>query len=202
MTWRPPPTSNGSVLSEPICFGGETVRLELQLDQVEIDRRLAVGAAELHAPELIELLFEIPEGATVPIAELPPAAAAILHDAPDWAAHTCDTTVVRSYRPAANVQMAFAEDPTSPWETQLDSLRWFAPLCTTMILVSDLVEAFEAADAARGVGVGVGIIEPDGWYPIEQPHRDAIQVTAHRWVLAEHGAAQFMTPATPPPSKP
>lgn len=181
----PPSTSNSHVITGPITFAGESVRLELQMDWSEYVRRRRLGGESSCSWDALELLFDLPEGLEVPLEELPEIAADVLADAPKWAVSRTGSHVTRHYRPLATVRTVFAANLDTPWAMQIDALKWFTTVCPTMVLVVDLADALNAVDSAARAGIGIGVVDGDRWHEVLEPKVHTVHLTPSRWRLAE-----------------
>lgn len=191
------------MMTGPLTFGGEQVRLEVQVHDDELGRRCTVGAAPYLSSEMLDVLFELPENEPVPEASISPRWCQILAGIPDWALTRSGDEILRRFKPAATVQTVLAADPDRAWADQIATLRWFAPLARTMVLVADTSDAFAAAGPAAAAGVGVGIINADGtWFEAVRPRVASVQLTPHRWLLGECAIAELRESAEVPQSMP
>jgi hypothetical protein len=186
-----------------LTFGGEQVRVVVQVHDEELERRSSAQGDTWLTREMLELMFELPVDEVVDESTIAPGWLPLLPEVPEWALARDGGGLVRQFQPAATVQTVLAADSERPWSDQLETLRWFAPLARTMVLVVGPDEAFAAAEAASAAGVGIGIADDDGgWFEAVRPAVTGVQLTPHRWLLGECAAAQLMESAEELRSKP
>ena len=181
------------MITEPLAFGGETIRVELEVYWDELDRRHL--APSIYSAEMLDLMFRLPEGRRVRLEDVPLWGHVLLAEAPGWAVQCDGDFVIRRYRPSATVQTVLAANADDPWTVQLAALRWFTPLGRAVVLVADIRDGFDAIDGCSPHGLGVGLLQPDGsWQTLVEPSIGAVQMTSARWHLAEL-AVQYVRPS-------
>lgn len=191
MTPSAPSSREDLVLTEAIEFGGEAFRLQVQVDWDELDRRRSAEGAAGCSSDVLDLMFDLPSGLAVDATELGRSAARTLRDAPAWAVEHRDGRVIRHYQPAGVVRAALAGDASAHWSEQLRAVRWITAVCPALILVEEASDAFDAMGPAAEAGVGVGLVEDDGWFELLAPAIGPVQVTPNRWLLAEQAVCSL-----------
>lgn len=171
-------------------FGVDAV-VAYRADRREIERRAAVGAAELSDRRALDLLMSLPLGVAVPVESLSAAERRRLRQLPRGSVSRPDGVVVR--QATQPIQIDLAVVPGRTWTVTKERAEWFTPFCARAVLLDGPLRRREdAAMEADFYGIGL-LVTTGNDVEVVVPPRPFVRrrYTAASWQLVENAYRQL-----------
>ncbi|MFD4540787.1 hypothetical protein [Streptomyces bauhiniae] len=171
-------------------FGVDAV-VAYRADTQEIERRAAVGAAELTDRCVLDLLMNLPLGVAVPVASLSEAERRTLRRLPPGSVSRYGDIVVRQATQPIRIDLAVV--PGRTWAATKEKAEWFTPFCARAVLIDGPLRRREdAVMEADFYGIGLLVTTGSEVEVVVPPRPFARRRhTAATWQLVESAYRQL-----------
>ncbi|WP_283137351.1 hypothetical protein [Rhizohabitans arisaemae] len=139
---------------------GVKAAIAYRFNDREHERRNGHGLRALSRPEVLEALFALPVGLSIPESSLSPAHRRLLRGCPQGVVRHVQGDVIRLAAPVVHPELAVVV--AHDWRSGLESVGKFASFCSRVVLLPKLpMDAEEMGLEANFYGVGV-VVRDEG----------------------------------------